>query len=319
MGENLPLVEALAGMGLPALPGLDDALADAVVDTIDRFERDPSSWLPRLCLPETEEIRPGHWRARATWPADLPIWSDAEAEEHSARLWRLVRMAEQLAERGGQGRIDRRDRLQRAAKDHDRRAQVAWPDGKPHWVTIEPTGEITCDGMERREWSALDLIAKARGYICDDGTFDVDRAAAFLCGIPDPGPPSRRAAPVVQDDPVDLWGIFPPPDLPKGLLPPIIENFTTITGDRMGADPAGLAVAALVTCATATDDKVMLQVKRHDPAWLESPRIWAAMVGNPSTKKTPINNAATAPLLAFDRQMFHEWKADEAAYRALPK
>src|SRR5690606_20002737 len=64
---------------------------------------------------------------------------------------------------------------------------------------------------------------------------------------------SMPADPVagMGDDPVDLWGRFLPPELPSGLLPPLIEDFARTRGRLMGADPAGLAVAALVTCAAA--------------------------------------------------------------------
>ena len=41
-----------------------------------------------------------------------------------------------------------------------------------------------------------------------------------------------------------------------GLLPEVIEQFAILNGKQMGADPAGLAVAALVTCAAAIPDKV---------------------------------------------------------------
>jgi hypothetical protein len=122
-----------------------------------------------------------------------------------------------------------------------------------------------------------------------------------------------------SDDPVDLWGVFPPPDLPRGLLPEVIENFARIQGEMMGADPAGLAVAALVTCAAAIPDTIKLQVKRHDPHWRESARLWAALVGSPSTKKSPILSAATAPLCRMDGEMFRAWQSDLATFNAMPK
>ena len=88
----------------------------------------------------------------------------------------------------------------------------------------------------------------------------------------------QESVPFLQDDPVDLWDNFDPPKLPEGLLPPLIEQFALLNGKQMGADPAGLAVAALVTCAAAIPDQVQIKVKRHDD-WKESPRLWAALVG----------------------------------------
>ena len=120
----------------------------------------------------------------------------------------------------------------------------------------------------------------------------------------------------IGNDPVDLWGIFPPPDLPLGLLPPLIEEFSFVQGELMGADPAGLAMAALCICAAAIPDRITLKVKRHDN-WLESPRIWVALVGPPSTKKSPILNAASAPLRSIDARLLKRWTASVQKYDQL--
>lgn len=120
-------------------------------------------------------------------------------------------------------------------------------------------------------------------------------------------------------DPVDLWGRFDPPALPKGLLPELIESFALVQGEQMGADPAGLAVAALVTCAAAIPDRIKAKVKQHDDAWFEAPRLWAALVGSPSAKKTPILQAATEPLRRIDTRQFGEWHSAMALWSALSK
>lgn len=117
-------------------------------------------------------------------------------------------------------------------------------------------------------------------------------------------------------NPVDLWGSFDPPDLPGGLLPPIIEQFARTNGAQMGADPAGLAMAALVACAAAIPDAVQIKVKRHDD-WTESARLWVALVGPPSAKKSPIISAATGPLCRLDVEMMRSWQQRAAEYDAL--
>ena len=125
-------------------------------------------------------------------------------------------------------------------------------------------------------------------------------------------PPGSTAG----SDPVDLWGSFDPPELPQGLLPPVIEQFARANGDQMGADPAGLAIAALVTCAAAIPDAVKIKVKQHDD-WHESARLWAALVGPPSTKKSPIISAATSPLCRLDVEMMRAWQKRVQEYDAL--
>jgi hypothetical protein len=151
-------------------------------------------------------------------------------------------------------------------------------------------------------------------------------------------PPSARAAEIVSlerfvpdapgrsssepshvADPVDLWGQFDPPALPKGLLPGIIEEFAVDRGRSMGADIAGLAVSALAVCAAAIPDKVKLQVKRHDPSWLEEARFWGALVGPPSTKKSPIMRAAMKPLKRLNEDLARRYRQEKAKYDALPR
>src|SRR5262249_27840033 len=111
---------------------------------------------------------------------------------------------------------------------------------------------------------------------------------------------TAESATTTKIEPVDLWFNFDAPPLPRELLPKTIEDFAFAQGSLMGADPAGLAMAALVACAAAIPDHVMLQPKKHDTSWTESPRIWVALVGLPSTKKTPIISNAVKPIIRID-------------------
>ena len=120
-------------------------------------------------------------------------------------------------------------------------------------------------------------------------------------------------------EPIDLWAKFDPPALPRGLLPPILEQFALIQGELMGADPAGLAAAALGVCAAAIPDRVKLQVKQHDASWQESARLWIALIGDPSTKKSPILSQVVRPLARLDARLFREYCQHTAAYNALSR
>ena len=120
-------------------------------------------------------------------------------------------------------------------------------------------------------------------------------------------------------EPVDLWGQFDPPALPLRLLPEVIEQFSLEEGNLMGADPAGLAMAALVVCAAALPDHTQLQVKKHDPFWLEAARLWIGLIGNPSTKKTPIIQRASKPLKRIDAELWREYAAACECYDELSK
>ena len=112
-----------------------------------------------------------------------------------------------------------------------------------------------------------------RGSSDDDGA--ADRSACCAC---------RRGRPV------DLWAKFDPPTLPRGVLPPLIEEFAVDRGTTMGCDMSGIAVGALAVCAAAIPDDIRLQPKQNDTEWQESARLWVALVGDPSTMKTPIDH-----------------------------
>jgi hypothetical protein len=123
----------------------------------------------------------------------------------------------------------------------------------------------------------------------------------------------------VDIEPVDLWGQFDPPALPQGLLPKIIERFAHDEAELMGVDPSGLAMAALTVCAAALPDHTQLQVKRHDPNWLEAARLWVGLIGNPSTKKTPIILRATKPLKRLDAELWRSYVSAMEYYENLSK
>ena len=119
--------------------------------------------------------------------------------------------------------------------------------------------------------------------------------------------------------PVDLWGIFSPPALPTGLLPKAIEDFARVQAAIMGADPAGLAVGALVVAGAAIKDSISLQVKERSSGWTEEARIWVGLIGDPSTKKSPIIREVARPLVKIDIDLFRNiwlrWRATTRSTR----
>jgi len=116
------------------------------------------------------------------------------------------------------------------------------------------------------------------------------------------------------DEPVDPFGEFETPDLPRGVLPKAIENFAFTEAALMGVDPGGVAMSALVCCASVITDKIKIQVKIYDQGWIEEARLWVALVGNPSTKKTPAIKTATKPITKLYSQAITMFQIKQAAY-----
>ena len=90
------------------------------------------------------------------------------------------------------------------------------------------------------------------------------------------------------------------PVMNKDHLPAALYDFAIDTADRMGVDPVGVVVCALVACASVMSEEWQLQPKQHDSTWTEAARIWGGLVGDPSVLKTPIIAACTRPIDALD-------------------
>jgi hypothetical protein len=113
---------------------------------------------------------------------------------------------------------------------------------------------------------------------------------------------SASASSVIE--PVDLWGRFDPPRLPRGLLPNVIEEFALDRAVTTGADESGFAVTALAVCAGAIPDAIQLQPKRHDPKWRES----AALGGG---HRLPLDHEKSDPRCAHRAAEAHRSSAGE--------
>jgi hypothetical protein len=143
---------------------------------------------------------------------------------------------------------------------------------------------------------------------------DLGRFVRMTVGLPADNPKHAN-----DNLPVDLWAERQRPSLPRGVLPPVIESFAHERADQMGVDPGGIAVAALAVAAAAIPDRIKLQVKQHDEHWLESARLWFALIGNPSSKKTPIISNAVRPLRQIDSALVRRYLDEAAVYMTLEK
>ena len=95
--------------------------------------------------------------------------------------------------------------------------------------------------------------------------------------------------------------------------PAIVANLAADMSRRMGCDPLIPAWTALVACAGLIPDGFKLQVKAKDQTWKESPRLWVAVVGDPSTQKSPPMSAVMVPI--EDLQRRHAEQYDTAMVR----
>lgn len=99
-------------------------------------------------------------------------------------------------------------------------------------------------------------------------------------------------------DPVDFLNdeAHGTPELKPHHVPDVIYRFSRDTAERMGSDPCAVALSALVCCSSVVSDDWAIQPKEFDYTWTENARLWGAIVGAPSIRKTPIIYACSKPI-----------------------
>ena len=135
---------------------------------------------------------------------------------------------------------------------------------------------------------------------------------------------SAQGRPPHQDDaawpdPIDFLGdsdLTGAPKLKPEHLPEALVGFVFDTATRMGVDPAAVALNAVVACASVCHDAWAIQPKIRDDSWVENPRLWGAIVGDPSIMKTPVLKVCTRPIDLLDAEArdshakaMRDWKA----------
>ena len=111
---------------------------------------------------------------------------------------------------------------------------------------------------------------------------------------------------------MDPYGEFAGPGFPLDVLPPTLAKFVEAEHRAMGADPSAIAMAALTTIAGAMHAETRV---RAGEGWLERPILWTALVGLPSTMKSPIITKATKPLSRIDHERAKCWQQEYAKWQ----
>ena len=178
----------------------------------------------------------------------------------------------------------RRDREACYVSDH-RMEAISWPDRDARWHDRRADVDRCLEAIYGKEAQARD-----QGRRTPQGCVGRADTVPDADGDPWPEPVDFLAA-------GDLVGA---PELRANHLPEALYPFVMDTAARMGVDPASVALATLVACASVADDHWQLQPKRDHDTWTESPRLWGGILGDPSVLKTPVIRACTKPLDLLD-------------------
>ena len=144
---------------------------------------------------------------------------------------------------------------------------------------------------------------------------DIDpETGEILQPMEEPSPAPAQAAANDNGKPIDIFAEFPAPPIDRAMLPKAIADYAHECGQLIGVDPAMVAIPALVSCAAALHDDVKIQPKRYETGWTESARLWCAIVGTPSVKKSPAIRRATKRLRKIDMNLADENAKQAAEY-----
>lgn len=179
---------------------------------------------------------------------------------------------------------------------------------KPTWVDAE-RGRGT-DFNDLKEAEGLQAVADCFGEPEEpEETIDPDTGEILTTEPVSQAPDARQPT-----MPMDVFAEFPAPPIRLEMLPDPIARYALECGQLIGVDPAMVAIPALVACAAALHDDVKIQPKRHETGWTESARLWCAIVGSPSVKKSPAIRRATKRLRKIDHDLAEDNAKLAASY-----
>jgi hypothetical protein len=144
---------------------------------------------------------------------------------------------------------------------------------------------------------------------------EVDPETGEILGMPPEPANDNEPAIDTFGEPLDVFGVRPPPELPLDVLPRALVAYVRDQAELTGCDPAIIGLSALVAAAACINDGVRLQPKRYDPTWTESARLWVAIVGDPSTKKSPAISKAVRHVKRIDHRMAEDNASAMSDYR----
>lgn len=95
-----------------------------------------------------------------------------------------------------------------------------------------------------------------------------------------------------------IWRPFPVDALPRP-----IRRFVKRVSEAMGCDASFVALPALVACAAMIGNSRQVRLKR---GWIELPILWAAIVGESGTLKTPAIRAVMRAIRRLQKELLAE-------------
>lgn len=114
----------------------------------------------------------------------------------------------------------------------------------------------------------------------------------------------------------DPWERYAVPAFPLDVLPRVLRDFVEYLSVSTGGDRSAVAMTALAALSGCMSQEFALKMKRSGD-WYVKPRLWVMLVGDPSSKKSPIMSACVRPVRSWEavgvkgyQSAYARWKAD---------
>ncbi len=132
-------------------------------------------------------------------------------------------------------------------------------------------------------------------------------------------PPSGASSPNSGQDCksegfVDVFSPASTPSLPVEVFPAGVQKFIASQTQSIGADVSGIAGGVLAVAAGAINAQMRLRMGAGKRGWKVPPVLRVMLVGDPSTKKSPMMTAVTGPLVEANAAKMRAYKAALAAW-----
>lgn len=203
------------------------------------------------------------------------------------------------------------------------------------------------------ETHIIDVSEMADGWDCADALADGWDKAQFISWLkehkreyvapePAPEPPEPTPMPeplpdeayadvyaehdIIWSEPLDIFHEFHAPAIRYEQLPQCLADWCMDTAGVVGVDATILALPAIVAAASMIHDGMQIQPERNNTSWRESARLWGAIVGEPSSKKSPAMSRALSIVKKIDVEcneregkLKYEYSLNEKAHAANEK
>jgi hypothetical protein len=159
-------------------------------------------------------------------------------------------------------------------------------------------------------WSGPELRHKCKD--ADEKPFDRPRGW-LLKGRPESGAGGGSGkSPVTPGLTPAVTALGPYRPFPTSALPPPLDEYVRQAAAALGCDPAFVALPVLAAAASAVGNTRAIRLKR---GWEEPAVVWAAIVGESGTLKSPAQRKAVAYLFRLQKQLLKAHKEQMEKYK----